>query len=297
MHMHKIEKQFEIKKHEEIIIKYYSMFEKLYEYIKIKGYSNRTYKSYAHHFISFLSYLERNKLLLENINEEEIKKYLFYLSIQGYYSSTIRLAYFSLQILFKEILKKNMEFSKIYIPKKEKKLPLVLPKTDIQRMIDSISNLKHKILIELLYSSGLRVSECVRLKVYDLNFENNTITVREGKGSKDRVTILSNKVKEDLKNYLSKRKEESIYLFNTRKGNISVKSVQLIVKKAAKLAGIKARVTPHTLRHSFATHLLENGTDIRYIQRLLGHERLETTQIYTHVSNKDIKNIKSPLDT
>jgi integrase/recombinase XerD len=163
-------------------------------------------------------------------------------------------------------------------------------------MIELTKNIKHKLLIMLLYSSGLRLSEIRKLRIQDLDPRNNTIRVNQGKGNKDRLTIFSSRIKEELLDYICSLKEPEIYLFPGRKGTLSVKSIQLIISKAAKRAQIIQKVTPHMLRHSFATHILEEGVDIRYIQALLGHSRLETTQIYTKVSKMNIKNFPNPLD-
>ncbi|MBT7474634.1 tyrosine-type recombinase/integrase, partial [Candidatus Woesearchaeota archaeon] len=194
------------------------------------------------------------------------------------------------------VIPRNIDFVKIDTPKKEKKLPKVLSKKDILSMIDNTENLKHKLLLEILYSSGLRVGEAVNLKISDIDVDRNIIRVNQGKGSKDRQSILSKKLKEDLLKYLCTKRDNDIYLFSKRENHIVIKTAQKIVDNAAKRVKLNKKVTPHMLRHSFATHLLENGTDIRYIQKLLGHSRLETTQIYTHVANNDLKNIKSPLD-
>ena len=158
-------------------------------------------------------------------------------------------------------------------------------------MAELTANYKHRLVIELLYSSGLRLSELINLRFEDLDFQNSIIYVRCGKGLKDRLTIVSKRVMNKIA-----AQEGTGPIFSGRKGKYSVKSVQLIVSQASKRAGIPFKVTPHMLRHSFATHLLENGTDIRYIQSLLGHASLRTTQIYTKVAKTVLQQIKSPLD-
>jgi integrase/recombinase XerD len=149
-------------------------------------------------------------------------------------------------------------------------------------------------MISLLYSSGLRVSELVKLKPQDVRFEESIGWVRQGKGGKDRMFLLSQQIGKELQDYLQKR--ENNFLFSKEKP-LTTRNIQKIVKKVREKAGIQKRVTPHTMRHSFATHLLEAGTDIRYIQSLLGHASLNTTQMYAHVSTEQLKKIKSPLDT
>jgi integrase/recombinase XerD len=163
-------------------------------------------------------------------------------------------------------------------------------------MIDSLKNTKHRILVSLLYSSGLRISEAVRLKVEDISFKEGIGLVKGGKGRKDRHFIISKHLLGEIKEFLNMRHYESPYLFPTKKGHIGARQAEKIVKLAAKKAGIKKRVFAHALRSSFATHLLDKGTDIRIIQELLGHSNLSTTQRYTKVSTKLIKSVKSPLD-
>jgi len=241
--------------------------------MKLRGFSERTIKAYTYHFSRFkASGLCRDDYVLSLIR-------------RGYASSSVRLA--SAAIRFFTGFK-----SKVFIPKKEKRLPVILSKSEIIRMINSLNNMKHRLVIALLYSSGLRLSELVNLRIHDINMVDNTIHIRNAKGGKDRITLLSKKTKAMLKNYMPGEN----YLFELNGRKYSFKSVQEIVRRAARLAGIKRRVTPHTLRHSFATHLLESGVDIRYIQRLLGHSRLQTTQVYTRVARSDLKRIKSPLD-
>ncbi len=162
-------------------------------------------------------------------------------------------------------------------------------------ILSSINNVKHKLLIGLIYSSGLRVSESVNVKVKDFDFKNKMMRVRQGKGAKDRMTILSEKISGVLEKYVRNKKIDDFVFESERGGKLTERSAQKVFAKALKLSGVKRNASCHSLRHSFATHLLEAGTDIRYIQELLGHAKLETTQIYTKVTNLAIKNIKSPL--
>jgi len=184
------------------------------------------------------------------------------------------------------------------LPKKPKRLPVVLSKDEVLRLLNSVSNPKHKLILALMYSAGLRVSEVVKLKVQDLDFDNKIIWVRQGKGKKDRQSLISEKIFIDLKN-LTVNMAADQYLFLGQKPGFCLKtrSAEKIFANALAKADIKKLATCHSLRHSFATHLLEGGTDIRYIQTLLGHSSLQTTQIYTKVSNKFLSQIKSPLDT
>ncbi len=267
--------------------------EKLDYRMKLKGFSPKTIKSYSYNLKQFLSFIDKNP---EKVSKEDIESYFANLIKKDYMSASIKLNYASIKFFFTWVIPKNIDFVKIDTPKKEKKLPRVLSKKEILSMINNTKNLKHKLLLEVLYSSGLRVGEAVNLKIIDIDVDRNIIRVNQGKGSKDRQSILSEKLKEDLLKYLCTKRDNDIYLFSKKETHIVIKTAQKIVANAAKRSELNKKVTPHMLRHSFATHLLEDGVDIRYIQKLLGHSRLETTQIYTHVANNDLKNIKSPLD-
>lgn len=183
-------------------------------------------------------------------------------------------------------------------PKKEKKLLTVLSGAEVLRLLTSITNVKHRLIMMMIYSAGLRISEAVHLKVHDIDGDRQTIRVRQAKGKKDRYTVLSQAANELLKQYISKERPHS-WLFpgGTEKNQpLTTRTIQHVFEKAKQKAGILKPATVHILRHSFATHLLEAGTDLRYIQELLGHESSKTTEIYTHVSIKDIRRIQSPLD-
>ena len=175
-------------------------------------------------------------------------------------------------------------------------MPDVVSEEEAKAMIAATDNLKHKCIISILYSGGLRRNELINLKITDIDSERMVIHIRNGKGGKDRITLLSNSVLSDLRKYYIKIKPVKFLFEGSKGGHYSSSSVKKIVDKAALLAGIKKKVTPHTLRHSFATHLLEAGTDLRHIQVLLGHNSSKTTGIYTHVAIKSFKNIKKLLD-
>lgn len=181
-------------------------------------------------------------------------------------------------------------------PKKEKKLPEVLSTDDVRNILDNILNLKHKTLLTLVYSAGLRIGEALNIRINDIDSKRMVIHIKSAKGKKDRYTLLSTNFLELLRLYYKTYKPRN-YLFEGQNGGLySTSSAQNILKKATKKAKITKPITLHTLRHSFATHLLENGTDIRYIQTLLGHNSPKTTMIYTHVSETSIRNIKNPFD-
>lgn len=264
------------------------LLQKLKERGILRGFSKQTIKSYVYHVRRFLDFVEKSRL---NLSNDSVRRYLL---IQEVGVNTSRLQYASISFFFREILHKPFSFDEVPIKKKEKQLPKVISKENIKQMIDCTDNLKHRLIIKLLYSSGLRLQELINLKRKDIDFERGVLNVRKGKGKKDRVTLISENLKMDLLQYYSKEMFTTEYVFEGRRGEYTKKSVQKALDLAGRKIGIK--VTPHMLRHSFATHLLESGTDIRHIQKLLGHSDLKTTELYTHVSTKDLSNIKSPLD-
>jgi len=269
------------------------MLEKLETELKIRGFSKRTIKAYTSYNKIFLKFIKKDP---NHINQEDIKKYLAYLiSEKQLKPASVGLILSSLRFFYEEVLEKNI-FGKIKHPKIEKKIPQALTMEEIQKLIDIIGNPKHRLLVELMYASGLRVSEAVSIKVDDLSLEEGLGTIREGKGMKDRHIIISADLIPKIKKYLEKRKTDSEYLFPSREDHISSRMAQKIVSEAGKRARIKKRVHCHILRSSFATHLLENGVDIRKIQVLLGHSSISTTENYTKISTKQLKDIESPLD-
>jgi len=269
------------------------MLDKLETELKIRGFSNRTVSSYLYHNKNFINFIGKEP---SSVNEFDAKKYLAYLlSDRKYSPRSANLALSSVKFYLNEIFQ-NKAFNAVKSPKAEKKLPTVLTRDEMRKLIDAATNPKHRLLIEFLYSSGLRVSECVGLKIDDLDLDEKMGRVRHGKGNKERHIILSDSLIGHLKEHMAKKKDQSNYIFSVSSRPITARQAQKIVKETAKKAGIKKRVFCHALRSSFATHLLENGTDIRIIQELLGHADLSTTQIYTKVSTEQLKKVKSPLD-
>ena len=185
---------------------------------------------------------------------------------------------------------------KITPPKIPKKLPTVLSKEEVKKLIEVTTHEKSRLIIKLLYATGLRLSECLNLKIEDLELNEKMGWVRSGKGAKDRLFTLPDILINDIQRYTRINGITSGHLFRGRKGSMTPRNVQKIFNYAGKKAGLNKRVTPHKLRHSYATHLLEAGTDIRVIQELLGHSNLQTTQIYTRVSKEELKKVKSPLE-
>lgn len=184
----------------------------------------------------------------------------------------------------------NLKFAK-----RSKKLPIVLSREEINKIIEVLPNKKHKLLISLAYGAGLRVSEVINLKVKDINPEELTIHLKDAKGKKDRITIFPEKIKFDIINIMDGKDKNNFIFESERGGKLTERTAQKVFENALKKSGIQKDATFHSLRHSFATHLLENGVDIRYVQELLGHQNIRTTQLYTRVTNPSIKKIKSPL--
>ena len=248
---------------------------------KLKGFSKQTISAYSYNVKRFLRFISKSSL---NLNNEGVKCYLLSLNLS---INSMRLQYASLRFFFSEVLKKPFTTEEVPIKKKEKSLPKVISKEKIMAMIENTSNLKHKLVIKFLYSSGLRLQELINLKRKDIDFDRNIIHIVNDKGNKDRITLLSNSIKLDLLKYYSTTNFKTEYVFEGRKEKYSKKSIQRILVDAGNKINI--HIHPHMLRHSFATHLLENGTDIRHIQKLLGHSDLTTTEIYTKVSNREIQ--------
>ena len=257
--------------------------------LKLNGSSNRTIQTYSF-FIS--KYLKTLSSTPENATEQDIRNFLS--TLVDKYSNTSRaLATSSLRFLYNIILEKPEAIARIRNPKKEQYLPTVLSKQEIQNLMNHASTLKSKLIIFFLYCTGVRVSELVNLKIEDLDLENKKAVVF-GKGSKQRMIFLTERLCKKIKKYLRKNNENK-YLFSKNKP-LTPRNIQLLIKKAAKKAKIQKKVTPHALRHSFATHHLESGSDIRKIQVLLGHARIDTTQIYTQVSTKGLEELRNPSE-
>ncbi len=202
----------------------------------------------------------------------------------------------ALKLFLKYLNLSTEDYDNLARPRKIRKLPVILSKDEVKKIIDSIANIKHKMLISLIYASGLRIGEALNLKLTDIDAENMFIHIKQGKGRKDRIVGLSKKLLPKLRAYY-RLYEPKVYLFNGQNGGkYSSTSAQNILKKAVQKAKINKPITLHTLRHCYATHLLESGTDIRYIQTLLGHKSPNTTMIYTHVSKQNLLNIKNPFD-
>ena len=258
-------------------------------------YSEKTIKSYTHLFEEFINY--HHTLEIKNIDETQIIKFLRYLVMErristSYQNQSIN----SIKFYYEKVLGGQRKFYFIDRPKREKTLPVVLNIEETVKLIRNTHNIKHKAVIMLAYSSGMRLGELVRLKLTDIDRERMQIRVEQSKGQKDRYTKLSEKFLVVFDQYLEKEKPKYWVFEGVKSGMYSARSIQNIVKYAVQEAGIKKKITVHTLRHTFATHMLEDGADLRYIQEMLGHESSKTTEIYTHVTTKGFDQIKSPLD-
>lgn len=259
-------------------------------------YSNNTIKNYTSLFEEFINYYPTESI--DQIDEPQIIAFCQYLVIDRKVSASYQnQAINAIKFYYEKVQGGKRRLYALQRPNKEKQLPVVLNTDEISRLFGTLKNLKHRTVLMLIYSAGLRISEAINLKIKDIDSVRMQIRVEQSKGRKDRYTLLSQKALLILREYYSHYKPV-LYLFEGQeKETYSAKSIQLVLKRACAQAGIQKHITVHTLRHSFATHLLENGTDLRYIQLLLGHESSKTTEIYTHLTTKGFDQIKSPLDS
>ncbi|MBS3128788.1 tyrosine-type recombinase/integrase [Candidatus Woesearchaeota archaeon] len=261
-----------------------------------RGYSERTIKTYLFCLKKFLLFM-KEKEDLKTITRYDVKRYLLWLADHEKAKSTLNVHLQAVKFALEEILNKRMIFVKLPYAKVPQRLPEVLSKDEVVRLFSVIENEKHKLMIKLLYSAGLRVSELVHLRVRDLDFENKMGWVRQGKYRKDRLFILAEKLVDDLKKHID-GKEKHDFVFEGRKGlSVHVRTVQEILKNASKKAKLGKNVHPHTLRHSFATHLIEEGNALQIVQVLMGHKDADTTMVYVHLVKPSMLKVKSPLDS
>jgi len=271
-------------------------FPKEYELLlKRKRYSENTLKTYCSLFKAFLSY--HAPKAAQEITEEEIRAYQDYLvNTKKVAISTQNQHINAIKFYFEKVLGGERKYYEIDRPRKEKKLPSILSKEQIKKLLSCTTNLKHKCMLALVYSSGLRNGELINLKLIDVHFDSKQLFIRGAKGKKDRVTLLSDKIIIALKQYLKKYNPND-YLFQGAKGKgYTQSSLRKVLKNSLKKAKLPLSYRVHDLRHSFATHLLEQGVNLRIIQVLLGHNSSKTTEIYTHVSKTNFASIKNPLD-
>ncbi len=268
-----------------------SLIEILHQEMQLRNYSPKTVKAYAR-VIGDL--YKKVKKPLRELSIDAIKLFLLGLHDRGLSSQSVALATNAINFLYRDIYNRR-DFTPLRHPKRSQKLPIVLTRNEIELLIVQPSNTKHKLLLSVGYAAGLRVSEALSLRVRDIDFDELIITVRQGKGRKDRRTVLSRKLVDGLRSLIAGRSETSYLFESERGGKLTTETASAIFRNALQKASIKKDASFHSLRHSFATHLLENGVDVRYVQELLGHANIRTTQIYTHLTNPALKNIKSPL--
>ena len=261
--------------------------EKLVRELEIRNFSKKTVKSYVYYVRKFIEYA-KNMEMCENTVKDYVQS-----MIKRQNPSTVSLSLSAIEFFFVNVLGKKIS---IRHPKRNKPIPEVLSLEEVKRLIDSTQNIKHRLILKILYGCGLRVSELVNLRKNDFNFDEKLIHIKLAKGRKDRFVRIPDSIIDKMKSY-SNINDSDISFPSNRGGKLTTKTIQLIIKNSARKAGIKKNVHPHTLRHSFATHLLEQGIDLRVIQKLLGHSDIKTTQIYLSVSNQVIKNVRSPLDS
>jgi len=263
--------------------------------LELKGFSTSTQKSYLRNVQQFTNHFGKSPALM---GEKEIKEYLYHLVNRKVSESYMKSVYSSLKFFYHISLQRNWNSLAIPRTKAQKRLPEVLATSEIKSLLNVTTNLKHKTILMTTYAAGLRVSEVANLKVTDIDSKRMQIRVNQGKGKKDRYTILSQINLLLLRKYWNQYRP-TIWLFPgiTEVNSITTRSIQKFFQNSKDKAGIMKNVTVHSLRHSFATHLLENGTDIYHIQKLMGHSSIKTTSIYIHLKQEDLLKIKSPLDT
>jgi integrase/recombinase XerD len=259
--------------------------------LKLRNYSGRTIDSYL---VCLREYFRYIKNVTNRPDIELIKKFLLEKHAKGRSAQTINLYLNAIKYFYREIAKNSQKIA-IKFAKRSAKLPVVLSRKEIVSLIENIKNPKHQLIVSLAYGAGLRVSEVINLKVRDINLGELIIHLKEAKGRRYRITVLPEKLTNQLFLYLGGKNQHDLVFISERGGKLSQRAVQQIFAKALSRAGIGSGATFHSLRHSFASHLLENGVDIRYVQELLGHRNIRTTQIYTKVTNPSLKKIKSPL--
>lgn len=258
-----------------------------------------TRKSYGQHLRNYFEWVKDQKIDPEKARREDLRAYLVWMATSGIASAAYcNGARAAIKFLYEVVLKQTDKVSELPVMKRPEQLPEVLSTEEVQRLFRVTPNLKHRALLMVAYSAGLRVSEAAQLRVSDIDSKRMLIRVEGGKGKKDRYTLLSKVALEVLRDYY-KAYQPKDWLFRGEdgQGHLAARSAHHVFHDASIRAGIRKPVTFHSLRHSFATHLLENGVDVRYIQELLGHKNVKTTEIYTHVSQSALGRIRSPLDS
>ncbi|MBN1251929.1 MAG: tyrosine-type recombinase/integrase [Bacteroidales bacterium] len=271
------------------------IYKKEYKFICMKAeMQESSTKNYLSYFLTFLK--EFNFVHPLTISNEQIRLFLLKLNKDTYSKNTVSQYINCIKLYYVRTGRREIEDKFIFRPKKENKLPEILSLDEIKSLLSTISNLKHHCILALTYSGGLRRSETLNLEIQDIDMSRNEIRIRNGKGKKDRITLLSESLKKMLVLYIKEYKPQKYLFEGSTGGKYSASSMDKILKKALKKANINKNISLHSLRHSFATHLLEQGTDIRFIQELLGHSNIKTTVLYTKIAQTAVRKIKNPLD-
>ena len=259
--------------------------------LRIRNYSQKTIKSYCYGLREYFGFL---RIGFERFDEDRVKEFLLSCEQRGVSPQTRNLFLSAIKFYYKNVSKDGDDIN-IRVARKDSKLPIVLSRKEIGRILAATKNTKHRFLISLAYGAGLRVSEVVSLKVKDIDLEELTIHIKQAKGKKDRITVFPAKLKTDVQNMIAGKAKSDYVISSERGGKLTTRTAQKVFENSLKKAAIKKDATFHSLRHSFATHLLENGIDIRYVQELLGHQNIRTTQRYTQLTNPKLRSIESPL--
>ena len=270
-------------------------FKQYLDYLQLAKYSPNTIRTYTSEFRQFLLAMEN--ISIASLSPERLKSYILYCTNELHYSENqLHSRINAIKLYYEKVLGRERMFFNIPRPRKARQLPRVLSTQEVKKLLAATENLKHRFLLAMAYSMGLRVSEVVSLKINDLDLDRNQVFLHAAKGKKDRYANLSEVIKNTLHEYL-KIYQPTEYVFTGQYGGkMHVRSAQMMFKNALKKAGINKDLSFHSLRHSYATHLLEYGTDLRFIKELMGHQDIKTTLLYTHVTEKNIRSVKSPLD-
>lgn len=266
--------------------------EKTEQELRVRNYSRQTIKSYL---MCLSDYFAAPGNDCERADSELIKRFLLAKQAKGYAPQTVNLYLNAIKFFYRDVLKIPQKID-LKFAKRNQRLPIVLSRDEVGRIVGAVKNAKHRLMLALAYGAGLRVSEVMNLRIRDIDLQELTIHIKQAKGKKDRLTVFPTTLKAEISALIALREPDDYVFRSERGGKLTERTAQVIFERALKQAEVKKQATFHSLRHSFATHLLENGVDIRYVQELLGHQNIRTTQIYTHVTNPALKNIKSPLD-
>lgn len=268
-----------------------NILDKTERVLLLRNYSPKTRKAYLLYIKEYILFCKKRSL---KNKQAAIENFLLNKHDRKQSPQTINLALNAVKFFYSKILK-NPQKIDLKFAKRNKKLPVVLSHSEIEEIITATENSKYKLMISLGYACGMRVSEVTTLKVSDLDINELIVHIKSAKGKKDRISVLPEKLQNDLQNIIAGKNADDFVFVSNRGGKLTTTSLQKMFRKSLAKTNIKKPATFHSLRHSFATHLLENGTDVRYVQELLGHANIRTTQIYTQVTNPRLKNIKSPL--